>query len=55
MASAPAPDPAIVEFVKALARANAARDIALDHRKAIPRGKPKEAVDHANGDIRPIF
>ena len=32
----PAPDPALIDFVKALARANAARDIALARQKEKP-------------------
>jgi hypothetical protein len=40
-----APDPKLVDFVKALARANAARDIA----KAQERN-----ASHADGDLRPL-
>jgi hypothetical protein len=40
-----APDPKLVDFVKALARANAARDIAI--------AKGRNAT-HADGHLRPL-
>lgn len=43
-------DPSVIDFVKALARANAARDIASRQMSVSAKGK-----QHEDGDLRAIF
>ena len=51
-------DPQVVDFVKALARAAAARDIArLKNREDCPKGQNPTKIGecHADGDLRPLL